>query len=212
MAANLTTHLPIIQVQQKAGTTPFTSSQPEYTGQTFLSGTPVALNSSGFVIAWPSTGSPTGTILGIAESFGQNLGGAAGAYAPAMPFGQITGSGAIATYGSVPNEPNAVNIALGTPVADGRTLYMEANQDSIFQALFDDSAASPSTANYTPTQADIGATFGLTKDANGLFYVDRNVTGTSSPGAVIQIVALPFGSYVNAPVNFVFLTTAIQVA
>jgi hypothetical protein len=181
-AANLSYHLPIKQVQNKANTTPFTSAQPEAAGQTFLFGSPVQLNGSGFVQAWDGTTVSAG-ILGVAESFGQNL-GSAGAGAPVPPFGGITGTIAIATYGTVPNQPSGVNIAIGTPVADGRTLYMEPNQDNIFQALFD-------------------------KDANGYWYIDKNKTGGS---AVVQIVALPLGSYLNAPVAFVFLTAAIQVA
>lgn len=205
-AANLSTHLPILQVLEKANTTPYTSAQPEAAGQTFLSGTPVQLNSSGFVQAWDGTTVSAG-ILGVAESFGLNL-GSAGAGAPAPPFGGITGSGAIQTYGNVPNEPNAVNVAIGTPISDGRTLYIEPNQDNIFQALFDNSNGTVA-ADYTPTQASIGVSYGLTKDANGLWYVDKNKT---SSNAVVQIVGLPLGSFINAPVNFVFLTSAIQIA
>jgi hypothetical protein len=205
-AANLSYHLPIKQVQNKANTTPFTAQQPEAAGQTFLFGSPVQLNGSGFVQAWDGTTVSAG-ILGVAESFGQNL-GSAGAGAPVPPFGGITGTIAIATYGTVPNQPSGVNIAIGTPVADGRTLYMEPNQDNIFQALFDNSAGTVA-ADWTPTQADIGVKYGLTKDANGYWYVDKNKTGGS---AVVQIIALPLGSYLNAPVAFVFLTSAIQVA
>lgn len=206
MPANLTTHLPILQVQNKANTTPYTSSQPEAAGQTFLTGVPVQLNGSGYVQQWDGTTVSAG-ILGVAESFGLNL-AIAGAGAPVPPFGGITGTIAIQTYGSVVNQPLGVNIALGTPVSDGRTLYMEPNQDNIFQALFDNATGSVS-ADYTPVQASIGLTYGLTKDANGYWYVDKSKTGGS---AVVQIIALPLGSYVNAPVNFVFLTAAIQVA
>ena len=203
-AANLTTHLPILQVQEKAGTTPFTSAQPEKAGQIFLSGTPVQL-SSGFVQAWDGTTFTAG-ILGVSESFGLNL-GTAGAGAPVPPFGGITGNIAIQTYGSVPNQPNAVNIALGTPVSDGRTLYIEPNSDNIFQALFDNSNGTVA-ADWTPVQSDIGVEYGLTKDANGYWYVDKHLTGGS---AVVQIVGLPLGSYLNAPVTFVFMTAAVQV-
>lgn len=205
-AANLTTHVPIIQALNKAGTTPYTSAQPEAAGQTFLFGTPVQLNGSGFVQAWDGATVSAG-ILGVAESFGLNL-GSAGAGAPVPPFGQITGVGAIQTYGSVPNEPSAANIALGTPISDGRTLYIEPDQANIFTALFDNSNGTIA-ANWTPTQADIGVAYGLTKDANGYWYVDKNKTGGS---AVVQIVGLPNGSFLNAPVNFVFLAAAIQVA
>lgn len=202
---NLTSHLPILQVQEKAGTTPFTNAQPEAAGQTFKTGTPVQLNGSGFVQAWDGATVSAG-ILGVAESFGLNL-GSAGAGAPVPPFGGVTGSGAIQTYGSVVNQPNAVNIALGTPISDGRTLYMEPREATIFQALFDNSNGTVA-ADYTPTQADIGVAYGLTVDAAGYWYVDKHKTGGS---AVLQIVALPAGSAVNAPVNFVFLASAVQV-
>jgi hypothetical protein len=205
-AANLITHLPIIQVLEKAGTTPYTSSQPEAAGQTFLYGTPVQLNGSGFVQAWDGT-TVTAGILGVAESFGLNL-GTAGAGAPVPPFGGITGTDAIATYGAVPNQPLGVNIAIGTPVSDGRTLYMEPKQDNIFQALYDNSTGTVA-ANWTTTQATVGAILGLTKDANGYWYVDGGKTGGS---AVVQVVGLPMGPGLNSLVNFVFLTAAIQIA
>ena len=205
-AANLTTHLPILQVLEKAGTTPYTSSQPEAAGQTFLSGTPVQLNGSGFVQAWDGATVAAG-ILGVSESFGANL-GSAGLGAPVAPFGGVTGNMAIQTWGSVVNQPSGVNIALGTPVSDGRTLYMEPNQDNIFQALYDNSTGTV-TANWTTTQATIGAVLGMTKDANGYWYVDGGKTGGS---AVVQVVGLPMGPGLNSLVNFVFLTAAIQVA
>ena len=205
-AANLTTHLPILQVLEKAGTTPFTSSQPEAAGQTFLSGTPVQLNGAGFVQAWDGTTVAAG-ILGVSESFGANL-GSAGLGAPVAPFGGVTGNIAIQTWGSVVNQPLGVNIALGTPVTDGRTLYMEPNQDNIFQALYDNSTGIV-TANWTTTQATVGAILGMTKDANGYWYVDGGKTGGS---AVVQVVGLPMGPGLNSLVNFVFLTAAIQVA
>jgi hypothetical protein len=192
-------------VQEKAGTTPFTNAQPEAAGQTFKSGAPVQLNGSGFVQEWDGT-THTAGILGVSESFGLNL-GSAGAGAPVPPFGGITGTGAIQTYGSVVNQPSAVNIALGTPISDGRTLYMEPRESTIFQALFDNSAGTVA-ANYTPTQADIGVAYGMTRDANGYWYVDKNLTGAN---AILQIVALPQGSIVNALVNFVFLAAAVQV-
>jgi hypothetical protein len=205
-AANLTTHLPILQVLEKAGTTPFTSSQPEAAGQTFLSGTPVQLNGSGNVQAWDGT-TVTAGILGVSESFGSNL-GSAGAGAPVAPFGGVTGNMAIQTWGSVVNQPLGVNIALGTPVTDGRTLYMEPNQDNVFQALYDNSTGTV-TANWTTTQTTVGAILGLTKDANGYWYVDGGKTGAS---AVVQVVGLPMGPGLNSLVNFVFLTAAVQVA
>lgn len=205
-AANLTTHLPILQVLEKAGTTPYTSSQPEAAGQTFLSGSPVQLNGAGFVQAWDGATVAAG-ILGVAESFGANL-GSAGLGAPVAPFGGVTGNLAIQTWGSVVNQPLGVNIAPGTPVSDGRTLYIEPNQDNIFTALYDNSTGTV-TANWTTTQATVGALLGMTKDANGYWYVDGGKTGGS---AIVQVVGLPMGPGLNSLVNFVFLTAAIQVA
>jgi hypothetical protein len=166
----------------------------------------VQLNGSGFVQAWDGTTVAAG-ILGVAESFGANL-GSAGLGAPVAPFGGVTGNIAIQTWGSVVNQPQGVNIALGTPVTDGRTLYMEPNQDNIFQALYDNSTGTV-TANWTTTQATVGAVLGMTKDANGYWYVDGGKTGGS---AVVQVVGLPMGPGLNSLVNFVFLTAAIQVA
>jgi hypothetical protein len=207
MAANLTTHLPIIQVLEKAGTTPYTVSQPEAAGQTFICGAPVQLNASGYVQVWDGITVALG-IAGISESFGLNL-GSAGAGAPVPPFGGITGNIATATYGNVPNQPLGVNIAIGQPVSDGRTLYMSPNQDNIFQALFDNLTGAVA-ADWTPVQSDIGKSYGLTKSTgDNSWYVDKSKTGGS---AVVQIVNLPFGSYLNAPVQFQFLTAAIQIA
>jgi hypothetical protein len=166
----------------------------------------VQLNGSGLVQAWDGI-TVTAGILGISESFGLNL-GIGGAGAPAAPFGGVTGNIAVQTWGSVVNQPLGVNIALGTPVSDGRTLYMEPNQDTIFQALYDNSTGTV-TANWTTTQATVGAVLGLTKDANGYWYVDGGKTGVS---ACVQVVGLPMGPGLNSLVNFVFLTAAIQVA
>jgi hypothetical protein len=207
-APNLTTHLPIIQVKTKADTTPFTTAQPELAGQTFAFGTPVQLSAGGFVQAWDGATVAAG-ILGVAESFGLNL-GSNGAGAPTPPFGQITGSQAIQTYGSVINEPGGVNVALGTPVSDGRTLYIEPNQGNLFDAMFDNSTGAVA-ADYTPTQADIGKSYGMTKDSVGPYwYVDKSKTGGN---AVVQIVGIGEDGFVlNGRVLFVFLSSAIQVA
>lgn len=202
--ANLSTHLPILQVLNKANTTPYTSAQPEKAGQTFQFGSPVQLN-TGYVQQWDGATVANG-ILGVSESFGLNL-ASNGVGAPTPPFGQITGTQVIQTYGSVPNQPKGVNIALATPMSDGRTLYMEPNSDNVFEALFDNSNGAVA-ADWTPVQTDIGVDYGLTMDANGFWYVDKAKTGAN---AVLQIVALPNGSYLNAPVAFVFLASAVQV-
>ena len=205
---NISYHSPILSIMNRANTAPLTNALPEKAGQTFKFGTPVQDN-AGYVQAWDGT-TVTAGILGIAESFGLNL-GSNGLGAPGMPFGPIGAPGAIQTYGFVFNETSAVNIALGTPISDGRTLYVEANMDNVFEAIFDNAAGSVA-ADYTPTQAMINTSsgqFGLTVDTNGFWYVDKNKTGAS---AVLQIVGVnPIdGFIVNARVRFKFLPAAVQ--
>jgi hypothetical protein len=202
MPANLATHVPIIQVQNKANTTPFTYALPEKAGQSFLFGTPLMLN-GGFTQAWDGV-TFTNAIVGVSESFGLNL-GTDGAGAPVPPWGGITGPMAIQTYGSVPNQPLAVNIALGTPVSDGRSLFVSPGVDNVFEAIFDNSAGAVA-ADYTPVQSDIGKLYGLTKDANNYWYVDKN-KATAGTNTCVQIVGInPVdGSIVNGKVRFSFV-------
>ncbi len=206
---NTTYHSPIIAIENRANTAPLTSALLEAATQTFKFGTPVNVNSSGFVAAWNGT-SYTAAILGISESFGLNL-ASNGLGAPGLPFGQIAQPGAIQTYGFVFNEPLAYDIALGTPISDGRTLFIYANSDNIFEAIFDNSNGTVA-ANWTPTQAMINTSagqLGLTVDTNGFWYVDANKTGGS---AVLQVVGVNpnDGFIVNARVRFQFLAAAQQ--
>lgn len=206
---NLTIHAPIMQVQEKAGTTPWTDALPEAAGQNFASGTPVMLSAAGaarYVQAWDGA-TVTAGILGVSESFGVNL-PSAGAGAPVPPYGQITGTISQQTYGIVLNQPGAVNIALGAPSQDGRTLFMAAREATVFEGIFDNSAGAVA-GDFTPTLADVGVSYGLTKDSAGPFwYVDKGKTGAA---ACVQIVNLGrLGSVVNAPVKFVFLPASIQ--
>lgn len=210
-APNLTIHVPIMQVQEKAGTTPWTEALPEAAGQNFVSGTPIMLSAAGsarYVQAWDGATVAAG-ILGISESFGVNL-PSAGAGAPVPPYGQITGSIALQTYGIVPGQPGGMNIAIGAPSQDGRTLFLAAREATVFEGMFDNSlgAAAP---DYTPTLADLGVSYGLTKDSAGPFwYVDKGKTGAA---ACLQVVALGrLGSVLNGLVRFVFLPAAIQMA
>ena len=208
---NLTIHQAILQVQEKADVSPWTEALPEAAGQNFMWGTPVMLSAAGaprYVQAWDGA-TVTAGILGVSESSGSNL-PSAGAGAPVPPFGQVTGTISLQTYGIVSNQPGAVNIAIGAPSVDGRTLFLPAREATVFEAMFDNSSATASlSSDYTPTQADIGVSYGMTKDSAGPFwYVDKNKTGA---GACLQIVAIGRnGSVVNGVVKFVFLPASIQ--
>jgi hypothetical protein len=183
-----------------SGNTEETQGIPEKATQTFKLGVVVQLN-AGYVQQWDGTTYTQGA-LGISLIPASNL-ATNGAGAPTN-FGQITGTGAIQTYGSVINEPNAVNIALGTPITDGRTLVALANSDTIFEGQGDNSSGSVA-ADYTFVQSDVGKQFGITIDAGGTMYIDRGKT-TVGTNTLVQVVRLnPIdGAIVNNRAQFVF--------
>jgi hypothetical protein len=184
MAANLTTHGPISFAQSYSQKGPFSKGWPEKAGQTFQPGTPVQPYTTGltkFVQAWDGTTVANG-IWGIAYANGSNL-PTNGAGAPTA-FNPVGPPRAIATFGSVINQPSAVNIAIGTPVSDGRTLFMLADGDTIFEGVYDNSAGAVG-ADWTPTSSQVGTAYGLTIDASGYWYVNGGVTGAN---AVVEIV------------------------
>lgn len=210
-APNVQYHKPISSVMTKTGLTPLTVSQPERAGQTFKRGVPVQLN-GGYIQQWDGA-TLTAGIAGFAMIPASNL-ATNGAGAPAA-FSQVGPPGAIATYGSVPNQPSASNIAVGTPITDGRTLFESAAAETIFEGTFDNANGTTAT-NYQPTQAMIGSQFGLTADANGQFYVDNNKTTAGTNTAVVMVGINPedmqtaFTGIVNARVRFQVLPAVAQ--
>lgn len=212
MAANLTYHEPIGSVETTTGLTPLTNSQPEQAAQTFKMGVPVQLN-AGYVRQWDGT-TMTASIAGFSLIPASNL-ATNGAGAPGN-FGQIGPPGTIQTYGNVPNQPSAVNIAVGAPITDGRTLFEVAVGNTIFEGTYDNSTGS-NAASYTPTQAMIGTQFGLTVDASGQFYVDGGKV-TAGTNTVVQMVGInPIdttatgAAIVNARVRFQVISAARQI-
>lgn len=210
MPANLTDHLIIQAVKTISGNTPLSDAKPEKAGKTFLEGVPVMLT-SGFCQEWDAAvgpASPTVGIIGVSKEPGSNL-GSDGAGAPSLPFGSVGFPGTSSTFGSVQYQPSAVNIAEGSPMSDGRTQYEVAVEDTIFLGQFDN-AAGAVAADYTPVNADIGKEYGLTKDATGHWYVDKNknTVGTNTV-VVIEAIDPSTGSIVNGNVLFRFLK-AIQ--
>jgi hypothetical protein len=209
MAANISVHTGIFPVQTVSGNTEKTDAQPELAGQTFKGGVPTQLTAAGFMKVWDGATIAAG-IAGVSSTFGQNL-ATNGAGAPQPGYGQVGGTKSLQTYGSVPNEPNAVNIALGTPAIDGRTLYWVANQDTIFQIQVDNSAGA-APADYTPTSLQmVGKSFGITFDAGGTCYLDanKNTVGTNTVFLVLDYDSVD-GNQVNGHVLGKFLTTATQ--
>lgn len=206
MASNLSYHQPISTVETTTGLTPFTVSNPEQAGQTFKYGVPVQLN-AGFTRQWDGT-TLANAIAGFSLTTGLNL-PSNGAGAPGA-FGQIGPPGTIQTYGNVPNQASAVNIAVGAPISDGRSLFESSVDNNIFEATFDNSTFT-NAASITPTQAMIGTQFGLTVDASGQFYVDAGKATAGTNTVVVLVGINPIdGSIPNARVRFQVLAAARQ--
>jgi hypothetical protein len=208
---NLLHHAPIVAVQTISGNTDNTAAINEKNGQTFLAGTPVQISNLGFIQAWPGTGGGVAEVIaGITLIDGSNL-ATSGAGAP-TPFTGIGFPGTSTTFGSVPNEPSAVNIPRGAPFSTGQTLFNKAIGDTIFEAMFDNSTGNVA-ADWTPTQADIGVQYGLTADGTApvYWYVDK-AKATPGTNTVLIIVNLdPIdGSIPNGRVQFKFLASASQ--
>lgn len=203
---NLTYHNPIGSVETTTGLTPLTVANPEKSGQTFKFGVPVQIN-AGYTQEWDGT-TLAAAIAGFSLTTGLNL-ATNGKGAPG-PFQQIGPPGAIQTYGNVPNQTSAANIAVGTPISDGRTLYEAAAGQTIFEGVFDNSAGT-TAPDYTPTQAMVGTQFGLTKDASGQWYVDggKVTAGTNTVVTMVGINPID-GSIVNARVRFIVNAAASQ--
>ena len=192
MASGLTNHQPITQVKTYSGNDPMKLSVPELAGQlpsVVKPGVPLEL-SSGFAAIWDGSTITKG-ILGIATNYGGNL-GSNGKGAPVPPFGQVGPPGAIQTWGSVPNQPSAVNIAPGTPMETGRQEAIHlAVLDTWFEAQIDNS----STGTAVTSRALVGVNYGLTVDANGYWYVDLFKTSGNTVLVINQLNPLdPIGT------------------
>jgi len=140
---------------------------PEAATQTFLAGTPVALNSSGNVIAWAGSLLTTavGSIIGICKNPGKNL--------------TTAGTAQQLTQGSVPNQSSAVNIQRPYFDPDGATLLETADPDTIFLGQ-----VGPSQS---VTQANVGVQYGMTKDSDNHWYVDTSKTTVGTNTCVIVV-------------------------
>jgi len=215
-AANLTVHEQCGSVQTVSGNTPLTQANPEKASQTFNQGVPVQLN-SGYVQKWDGS-TYTAGILGFSLQPGANL-ASNGKGSPGQNS-QVGPPGSTVTYGTVSYQSSAYNVPIDGPMTDGRTYYEAAVSDTIFEAQFDNSNGTVA-ADYTPTVADIGVQYGLTFDANGYIYVDKNksTVGTNTCVQIVGINPLDLvqagtpNTYIpNARVRFVIPAANQQVA
>jgi hypothetical protein len=157
----------------------------EKASQTFNIGTPVQVDSgSGFLQACATiTSVATALIAGFSTEPGNNL--------------ASSGVAKTLTYGSVQNQSSAVLIPVGAPPNDGTMGFHEAVDSTIFIGTLGNSATA---ANATTAQTNLGAIYGLTKDAgNGYWYIDNNIT-TTAGGACVQITDL-IPEWAPIPIN-----------
>lgn len=204
MAAVLSDHQPIRVVQTISGNTALTDAKPEQSAQTFLEGVPVMSN-AGNIKEWDANvtepATSTAGIAGIARKPGSNL-STNGAGAPG-PYTGVGSPAASPTFGSVLNQPNAVNFTPGAPFVDGRTPFEVAVDDTVFEATFD--SADGNTTNATTAQSMVGKHFGLTKDATGHWYVDaQKVTQGTNTVVIITKLSPLDGPLQNGRVWFKF--------
>lgn len=192
---------PIVVVQTTNNFQERLQRRVEEAGQTFVLGTPVEIASDGGVKAWDGA-TLTGVLLGISSEDAHNF-ASLGPNAPG-PLQPYLGPGGTLTFGSVPNEASAVNLARGAPFVDGRLGYYVGRTETNFRAIFGNNGSLA-----TPTVANVGKQYGLTIDSNSKYwYVDANKT---SSNAVVEVVALdPIdGSISGAHVWFSFLPAAV---
>lgn len=204
MASLLANHAELRVVQTKSGNTEMTDNPLEAAGQTFYRGTPVQI-AAGYLQAWDGVTINEG-IVGVVLEDAHNL-ASAGLGAPTA-FTPVGFPGTGTTFGTVPYEPNAVNIPEGAPPSFGYCLVAEANFDTIFEGQTDNSTG----AATTPTVANIGTQYGMSKDANGHWYIDFAKVTPGNNTVVVMTGLDPIdGSIANARILFQFLKSAMQV-
>ena len=183
MASSTGVSAEIHSIQSISGNQPRIRRLPEAATQTWLPGTPLALNASGFVIPVASPiatfTNTQGAIIGLAKEASASLATAG------VPLQQ--------TFGSVPNEASAVNISRPY-FNDGLTGVEVADQDTIFLAQ----------VGTTVTQANVGLAYGMTKDTDNHWYVDlaKSTFGTNTVCIIVKIdpndqSASPRGVYIR---------------
>jgi hypothetical protein len=183
MAANLSTHLPIVAVSTISGNQEHIFNYLEGSGQTFNNGTPVVI-SSGAVIAATSPLSTTNLTCGIAKYPGHNLASAGKGASPV--FGSIGFPGGSPTVGSVPNQSSAVNLPHGAPFVDGLMPVAQSVLDTIFEVQVDNSTGS----SFTASTSDVGKYAALVTDANNWWYLDRNTINAAAGTLPCRILSL----------------------
>lgn len=170
----------------------------EDAGQTFLAGTPVMVNNAnGAIKAWDGATIANG-IAGIVKEFGANLTTAGVPLGTAQQPSNAPQVGGGITFGSVQNEPAASN--LSRPYFnDGKTGVVLAILDNIFYGQVG--------PNQVVAQSDLSKQYGLTKDVDGHWFVDKTKVGANA-----CVVITGFDNWdTTRGVLFTFLETVAQI-
>jgi hypothetical protein len=194
----------IHSIQSVSGNQPRIRRIIEELGQVFLSGVPVqVVAADGGVKEWDTT--LANAIAGFSKEPASNL-----AATPPSPLTTTIGIGGpagaqgakVLTFGAVPFEPSAVNIPRGAPLNDGRIGFEAADVDTVFYGQ-----VGPAQ---TTVAGDVGKTYGMTKDTDNHWFVDKTKTGAN---AVVQIVKLDPNDLSATPrgVYFIVLPAAAQI-
>ncbi len=176
--SNLSSHNPITMYETVSGNTELTQNPPQAAGQTFKTGSPIEINSSGFAQAWDGT-TIVGKIYGISEEPGGNLGTAGEGY-PGN-FDQQGPPWSTFNIGPAPNQPKSVTIPYGAPFLTGGVMTMLAVGDTIFKAQTD-----TSEGETTITAASValsGSNYVLTATATNVHYAGELILLSGFTGA-----------------------------
>ena len=152
MASSSGVSIPIRAVRTTTANQPPVRRLAEDAIQTFLAGTPVKVyTTTGGVIAWPGDGGSavTDAIAGFSQEDASYL--------------TTLGVPKTLSFGTVPNQPAAVNIPRGAPLNDGKVGVELASEEVVFHGQ----------VGTTAVATDIGKSYGLTIDTDLHWYVDK---------------------------------------
>ena len=139
----------------------------EKSGQTFLLGVPVMIDTvSGGMQEWDGTTVATG-IAGFSKEPASNL--------------ASTGVPKTLTLGTAPYQPASAIIPVGAPLNDGRVEFATSIGSNVFHGQ-----VGPAQ---TTAVTDRGKQYGMTKDTDGHWYVDKSKS-TVGTNTVVQVVDL----------------------
>lgn len=136
----------------------------EKVGMTFKAGTPVEIEvASGAVMEWSKT--VAGKLAGFSLPAASNL--------------ATTGVAKTTSEYDVPNQPLASGTPVGAKMNDGKIDFEVAVPSTIFLAQVKD--------GQTPAVTDVGVVYGLDKDSDGHWYVDKTITGANGVLTIVKL-------------------------